>query len=224
MRANQDLERALANVNEIRSGTNFPDVDLDALGLLATEILRDWFMIDADDPAGEGSVEYWLRQVQSPTGGGAFPLLTQLAPNEPTLDNDYRNAFDAAIENWSRWFEIAKQLGLEPAEIVSRQQLEQVESLLINAYQHSIDRVESNCVLLAQRYREAPETTQQERDLKELYLVELLREGDGALRHYADLQSLATFLSDDSIADVDAIPGPEDLCYQVEIVSYRRNF
>ncbi|MCA9135160.1 MAG: hypothetical protein KDB00_00335 [Planctomycetales bacterium] len=219
IRANQELERELANVTEIRSGTNFPDVDLDALGLLATEILRDWFMIDADDPAGEGSVEYWLRQVQSPTGGGAFPLLTQLAPNEPTLDNDYRNAFDAAIENWSRWFEIAKQLGLEPAEIVSRQQLEQVESLLINAYQHSIDRVESNCVLLAQRYREAPETTQQERDLKELYLVELLREGDGALRHYADLQSLATFLSDDSIADVDAIPGPEDLCYQVEIVA-----
>lgn len=218
IRASQALAFALDDAADVDPATGIPDIDHDQLQLQAVEILRDWFSEDTSDPAGEGSVTYWLKQVQDPADGGAYPIDT--AWNESGLPQDaaYRTALEAAIDNWLRWKAVTAQMGLEELDVISSPARQQVHSLVGTAIRHAIDRVHARCQARLPEYLSHPSSTAEELSGKEERLARLIIEGDQAVDYYQQLRLLSEFAEIVPDVEVDFLNVLSQLCYRVEIV------
>ncbi|MDV6034624.1 MAG: hypothetical protein F9B45_31940 [Phycisphaera sp. RhM] len=217
LRASDQLEAALLDPSTVDPASDPPIVDDVPLSQQAAGILRDWWMIDANDPAETGSVIHWLRQVQSPEQGGAHAIDTVWHDSATERDKPYRDALDAAIQNWGQWLSVAAQLGLSETLVLTQTQLQQAGQLITAALRHAIDRVHARCQARANDFIEIRDLLPSNTDQQNDRLARLIIEADPALEYHAQLRDLALFAGIDSgvLVDFDDLLG--QLCYQVEI-------
>ncbi|MEM6470226.1 MAG: S8 family serine peptidase, partial [Planctomycetota bacterium] len=214
LRANAELEAALRNNLVPNPDSELSEFDGASFALAAVEILRDWFTDDTSDTSGEGSVTYWLSQVQS---YDTYPQDLQWHALGQDRDSDFRNAFRAAIENWIRWHAMVETLNLDPNAIAG-EQLTTVGDLIEGAFRHAIQRVHDRCAARATEYIDAPSNTPEDLETKELLLERLIVEGGLAISHYSAFELLTVFAEVDAPADFQFTDILGQLCYQVEFV------
>ncbi len=227
VRANRELELALREATTINAETQLPEVDQDAFFSSAVEILRDWWLKEDADPAGEGSVIYWLEQVQA---DGAHAIDTTWQDQSKNRDPAYRTALEQAIDNWFQWRAVAAQLGVPENAITQDSQpsanngtnpqtLQYARELVSGALNYAIDRVHTRCQTRANEYIAAGESTPDEIARKEELLAQLIIEGNKGLDYFGRLQTLVLFENLPTVGDrktfEELFP---DACYQVEIV------
>ncbi len=214
IRANNRLERVLIDTTSQNSASELPQTDSSELAAQSVDILSDWW--NGSVP-GEGGVLYWLEQVQSPANGGAHaPDLDWISP-EAIHDRPYREALNAALDNWNRWYAVADQLNL-PTDIVGAVAQQRARDLLSDALQYAIQRVQGRCQARATETISAYQAGQSNSAQLEELLARLIIEGEAAEQYYRILDSLNEYEGFAKITHSEFQASLEQLCYKVVIL------
>ncbi len=201
------LSDIITSHSPVDPGTGLIQPDLVAIRGEARTVLSQWWGAPGDyqtmgPDALVGSVMYWLeRTVQLPVD-----LVWE------THDLDFTQALTDAIANWSQWFAVADALGIEPTSVPGFNALAAQERI-IAALNAGIDRVSQRCVARANDYKNAPDDTLAEQQIKQNLLERLVDEGLEVFGYYSAGYHLQVF---DSQPDtLDEILGA--LCFTPEI-------